>query len=395
MHARGKVLAAKRTAWKLPGRVNNFCTNTHATPTTSSSTNKTMGVVFFSSICLTALGLGVWQTKRYFWKVGLIEEAAQRYARDDIGSKTVPSPVLNASYSALATHMRGLEGQKICLQGEFLHDREVLVGPRAAPPGLVGAAAQGMATNPMGFYIYTPFQLKDGGHTVFVNRGWVSKNAMEGKGNATIRRPDGPQRLEQLVVGKGEPKNRFTPTNDQQSLRTKTLLWVQPAALEAAAGLRVTTASPRPSQDNDADKGAHADASTSSSGSSWWWGQSANVDANRTELARGEEKATAAEKKEEEQVLQQLQTATALSDDPLLAPVEAVIVEVIDADDAIVDSYPVARRYKQLTEFSVAPVTHLTYAVTWFSLSAAGIFMTHRLFKGKGKGVTRGGKNVV
>jgi len=345
-----------------------------------------VGIVFFSSICLTTLGLGVWQTKRYFWKVGLIDEAAERYARDEgLGGTHLPAAVLNAPYSALAAHVRELEGQKICLRGHFDHSREVLVGPRAAPPGLVSTAAQGMATNPMGYYMYTPFELQDGGHIVFVNRGWISKGAMEGKGSPSISRPEGALELGQLVVSKGEPRNRFTPSNDEQSIRTKKLLWVEPASLEAAAGLKVTTRRAVATAFV-----VEKDAEVSASWSNWWF-QSAKTATDTTEKTAAAEREDAEKEREE---LQQLQAMLA-EEEEKKAPVEAIIVEVIATDDAIVDSYPVARRYKQLTEFAVAPVTHLTYAATWFSLSAAGFFMTYRLFKGKGNGLKRGGKNVI
>jgi cytochrome oxidase assembly protein ShyY1 len=47
--------------------------------------------------------------------------------------------------------MEGLEHRRIRVQGRFLHDYELLVGPRNK-----GGAGR------MGFYVYTPLQLKDG-----------------------------------------------------------------------------------------------------------------------------------------------------------------------------------------------------------------------------------------
>jgi hypothetical protein len=38
---------------------------------------------------------------------------------------------------------------------------ELLLGPRASPPGLITPAAQGMATNPQGFYVITPLKVHD------------------------------------------------------------------------------------------------------------------------------------------------------------------------------------------------------------------------------------------
>lgn len=54
-----------------------------------------------------------------------------------------------------------MKGRKIALHGVYDHSKEVLLGPRAAP-GLINKKAQGMATNPMGFYVITPLYLNNG-----------------------------------------------------------------------------------------------------------------------------------------------------------------------------------------------------------------------------------------
>ena len=159
-----------------------------------------MGLVLFSSICATALGLGIWQTQRYLWKVDLIEQtkirmktssvpldestlsllaavsAAQSssssssssgasrseksFLQADIADTSNSSDSENGendqsvfrSQAAFAEHVKTLTGQRIGLEGQLEghwdHSREVLVGPRGPPEGLVGAKAQGMATNP-------------------------------------------------------------------------------------------------------------------------------------------------------------------------------------------------------------------------------------------------------
>ncbi len=229
------------------------------------------------------------------------------------------------------------------LKGKFDHSREVLVGPRAAPPGLVSAAAQGMATNPQGFFLFTPFRLSTGGHTVFVNRGWVSKTVVEGKSAVQIERPEGQVELAYLVASQGEKRKTFTPDNDKQSLRTRKLLWAEPAALEAASGLQVISHAPEKSG------------------------------AGGVKVSEGASSSSPRKEKDDDVISKLLVGYTC----------EAILVEVIEADDAPMLAYPIPRRLKQLTEFYVTPLTHLTYAVTWFSLSAAGFFMTHRMFRTK------------
>ena len=340
----------------------------------SKSTNA-LGIAFFGSIVATAFGLGVWQTKRYFWKIDLIEETLERYNQDmGKGGQAIPLNVLQGSYAELCSHVTSMQGQKMALRGSFDHSREVLLGPRAAPPGLVTTAAQGMATNPMGYYLLTPFTLADGGHTVFVNRGWIPKNAAEEADEGlrkkyNVARPDGVVELGDIIGSKGEERGRFVPVNTASSVAARKLVHIEPAALERAAGLQVTTHAPGVASAKPA--------SSSPSSSSWWWdwvgGGAPSVVEPESSAVKP---ARASGGGEGEEAFLKILGA---EEPVVLLP---AIVEVIAPNDAPA-TYPAARRYKQLAEFSVAPETHATYAVTWFSLATAGVFMTHRLFRGK------------
>ena len=345
-----------------------------------SKSSNALGIAFFGSIVATAFGLGVWQTKRYFWKIDLIEETLERYNKDmGKGGAPVPLDVLLGSYAGLAQHVTGMQGQKMVLKGNFDHSREVLLGPRAAPPGLVTTAAQGMATNPMGYYLLTPFTLQEGGHTVFVNRGWIPKNAAETEERVRsqygVQRPEGVVELADIIGSKGEERGRFVPVNTAQSVTARKLVHAEPAALERAAGLQVTSHVPQA-------QAAAAPAAASSSSSWWGWRSSAASTAVEPEPASsGKASRTAAAAAGEDAFINML---TAEEPEALLP----AIVEVISSNDAPT-TYPAARRYKQLAEFSVAPETHATYAVTWFSLATAGVFMTHRIFRAKAKRVLK------
>lgn len=91
---------------------------------------------------------------------------------------------------SLSKKFEELKGRRICLHGVYDHSQEILLGPRTAP-GLINKKAQGMATNPMGFFVITPLYLKNGlvavfffldeisRERVFVNRGWMPKNCSE------------------------------------------------------------------------------------------------------------------------------------------------------------------------------------------------------------------------
>ena len=207
-----------------------------------------------------------------------------------------------ASQQHLTESASQLEGCRVSTTGVFAHELEVLLGPRSAPAGLFGEAAQGLATNPQGYFIITPLKRSDG-TVVFVNRGWVDLK------RGSWERPAG-QVTVQGILSQGEKQGSFSPVNNVESRK---LLWLEPAALRRACGSIL-------------EAGAGAGGA-----------------------------------------------------EALTAPL--VLLEVVEPDDQPVTSFPVARRMKHLGEAYITPMTHLVYAVTWFSLCAAGTAMTYYKFR--------------
>jgi len=248
--------------------------------------NNLLGIAFFSSIVGMTFGLGCWQVQRYQWKLRVTAEEKERFIQ---GPSVIPHC---ATQEHLAESVAQLQGCRVSMVGVFLHDKELLLGPRSAPAGLFGEAAQGLATNPQGYYVITPLKRADG-TMVFVNRGWVDLK------RSNWERPTG-QVTVLGVVSQGEKHGTFSPVNNPQSRK---LLWLEPAALLHGAG-----------------------------------------------------------------------------ENPSL-PV--VLLESIELDDAPITNYPAARRAKHLGTQYITPMTHLVYAVTWFSLCAAGSMMTYSKFRGK------------
>ena len=103
---------------------------------------------------------------------------------------------------------------------------EVLLGPRAAPIAS-RKTAQGMASNPQGYYILTPFLLAGTDESVFINRGWVPLHAK------IWSRPTGRVRI-RAVMTEEEQQARFSPQNDPSS---KKLLWLEYKSLVSAANM--------------------------------------------------------------------------------------------------------------------------------------------------------------
>ncbi|CAM9292119.1 unnamed protein product [Ectocarpus sp. 12 AP-2014] len=211
-----------------------------------------LGIVVFSSLVGATACLGTWQAMRYSWKLDLIES---RRARMEFEPVDLPEGLEGA---ALATMMdvldkeadgkaskgpngetlggseegkgllESLEGRRLRVTGVFDHGKEVLVGPRGAPPGMKATSGpSSMAPSPMGDFVHTPLKRGDGS-VVLVNRGWVPRS----KG-LQWSRPEG----EVTMVGvlkAAEKRSTFSPDNKPE---TRHLLWAEKAALLQAAGL--------------------------------------------------------------------------------------------------------------------------------------------------------------
>ncbi len=256
---------------------------------TTSNNKRNIGVLLFSSVCALAGGLGVWQLQRYNWKVQLIQDTQQKLQGAPIELGKFKSQ--NELYEYVTKSI----GNRIIIEGVYDYEKEILLGPRSAPTDLLtNGSAQGLAVNPQGYYIITPFNRSDG-TTVFINRGWVSMKSQ------TWRKPSGNVKI-QAVVSSCEPANTFSPINN---IKINKLIWLEEDAL-----LKIT----------------------------------------------------------------QLNNAK---------PV--VILEEINSESDRDKSLapPFARNNVYSGNHHVTPLTHLTYAVTWFSLSFLGSILTYKLFKKK------------
>jgi len=53
----------------------------------------------------------------------------------------------------------------------------------------------------------------------------------------------------------------------------------------------------------------------------------------------------------------------------------------VDEESTPSNQYPVSKRPKHFSEFFVDPITHLSYAFTWFSLAIVGLVVMFHLSK--------------
>ncbi|CAG9781858.1 unnamed protein product [Diatraea saccharalis] len=113
---------------------------------------------------VTSFGLGCWQVHRLQWKLNLIDMMQAK-------SNSVPT-TLPDSYEELEK----MEYMPVKVKGQFLHDKEFVIGPKAlidnSPMARVGSLVSDPKKN-QGWLIVTPFRLSDSGQVILINRGWV------------------------------------------------------------------------------------------------------------------------------------------------------------------------------------------------------------------------------
>lgn len=110
-------------------------------------------------------------------------------------------------------HLQSMEYQTVTVRGEFIHDKEMFLGPRSLIKGDSGDAGGGLMStkNTSGYLVITPFKLDDKGETILVNRGWVSRQHLKPES-----RPQGQVRgtVELMgVVRLPEPRPQFSPSH--------------------------------------------------------------------------------------------------------------------------------------------------------------------------------------
>ncbi|XP_023951721.2 surfeit locus protein 1 [Bicyclus anynana] len=116
-------------------------------------------------IPVTSFGLGCWQVYRLQWKLELI---------DMLQAKCNAPPVeIPENFDVLES----MEYRPVKVKGEFLHDKEILIGPRALIENDAYLPRSGsLISDPkknQGWFVLTPFRLSDSGKIIIINRGWI------------------------------------------------------------------------------------------------------------------------------------------------------------------------------------------------------------------------------
>eukprot|EP00904_Undaria_pinnatifida_P010748 jgi/Undpi1/6803/HiC_scaffold_21.g09279.m1 len=212
---------------------------------------RTLGIAVFSTLVGATACLGTWQVMRYSWKLDMIEDRKEKMAFEPVqlpeglegealakmmdildkeadgkGAKGPDGETLGGSEEGKGL-LESLAGRRVRVTGVFDHTKEVLVGPRGAPPGMnASTGPASMAVSPQGDFVHTPLRRKDGS-VVLVNRGWSPRS----KGR-NWSRPEGEVSLVG-VLKEAEKRRTFSPVNRPE---TGQLLWAEKEALLQAAG---------------------------------------------------------------------------------------------------------------------------------------------------------------
>ena len=146
------------------------------------------------------IGLGVWQWQRMDWKNSIV-------ARIEARGKEAPLPqsqALELSCGVRDGRMsQACEYLRVRLTGTFEHgdERHIFAGVHAVD-----------GRSSVGYWVFTPFRIKDAGPTVYVNRGFVPE-ALKDPAKRLDGRPNGDVEIVAQIRSR-EDRGLFDATND-------------------------------------------------------------------------------------------------------------------------------------------------------------------------------------
>lgn len=146
------------------------------------------GLTILALIPITAFALGTWQVQRLDWKTKLIAKFEDRLVRPPLPLPPRIDPTVIGEF----------DYRRVFATGHLRHDKEMLVGPRTHD-------------GKDGYFVITPLE-REGGSTILINRGWISKDHRYQQDRDPSSLPSGEVTVSGLLR---EPwkKNAFTPEN--------------------------------------------------------------------------------------------------------------------------------------------------------------------------------------
>ncbi|XP_043472386.1 surfeit locus protein 1 [Leptopilina heterotoma] len=147
--------------------------------------------------------LGTWQIKRRKWKLGLLDEIKNKF---NLEPRELPTDLGD---------LENLDYVPIKVKGTYLHDKELIIGPRSLISDNFGQSERNKSlistSSQRGFLVITPFKLENRDLTILINRGWVPEQY-----KSPSKRPSSQIKGVQEVTGilrLSEKKPTFVPEN--------------------------------------------------------------------------------------------------------------------------------------------------------------------------------------
>ena len=104
------------------------------------------GKLFFYSLSGVSCALGVWQVRRFYWKVDTINESKNSF-------EVPPVDIVAKQYKnqeKLYETCEELKRKRVLLRGKYVLNNDLLLGLRSGPLSAGKKAATGMGVNPQG-----------------------------------------------------------------------------------------------------------------------------------------------------------------------------------------------------------------------------------------------------
>lgn len=119
-----------------------------------------LGIFVFGALVATTVGLGTWQSVRYFWKVDVIEKRKKDLEMPPIDLTTEHVDNINSAEMGV---------RRVSLEGVFDYSKEVRIKPRPPPKGIPPKCIP--RTGNSGYLLIAPLVRPDG-QRILVLRGW-------------------------------------------------------------------------------------------------------------------------------------------------------------------------------------------------------------------------------
>lgn len=390
----------------------------NSTPLSSASI--TFGKIFFPSLCVITFTLGIWQTKRYFEKLDMVSKRKDDLMLDPMTFDEWTLKNDASSNAATKSTSTTPSYRRVTLHGKFDHNNSILIGPRGPPPGALATSGPnsgmggggGMSSSQQGYWVVTPLIIGDersnssidnaigegGGkkeswwlhrilfwkgrhdsrssgstlssstqsgtnssntasssssssnnkntsktaaaaNTVWINRGWIPRNFINQTNN-------------QIIQSWDEPGNTVTLQTMESQTERGGGMFTPPSRLDSTTGGEKGASSNSSSIINDGRRSVRK---------LLWMDREAM------------EQMTGCNENQHPPLFVQINTEDNDSNDNNHQPITAA------ATTTTRRSYPVRPSQEYVGEFKVTPEVHAGYAVTWFGLSGAGVFMTRKL----------------